>query len=74
MDEYRTGDPIFEHGGESEREFAVLPWRDVTLLAWAEECAKLLRKFKGDYPSFLRETAMRSFQAARELERRRLNG
>ena len=72
-DNYTTGDPIFEHGGESEREFATRTENaiDALIYEYLDDVVFAARRAKqGAFHSH--HFAAASFRLARELERRRL--
>lgn len=74
-DPYTPGDPIFEHGGESEREFAVklVEFSDTMVSHWFSGNCDDLRAWLST-PNAAYSYARSVYRYARELERRRLNG
>ena len=72
-DNYTSGDPIFEHGGENEREFAVKTATaiDALLQEYLDDVARTARCAKQGSP-FVEAFAVAFFRFARELERRGL--
>lgn len=79
MSDWKPGDPIFEHGGESDLEFALeaqnAEARDQSLDLVIGDCVYIVKDAiddeDDDTAAFY---AAEAFRLARELERRRLNG